>query len=198
VTVEFTLCPLHKGIAIGKIRMEILERVTLSTEQGRYKTKQPDQVVASCEQDVPENSLQPLTEEQTGIADESFHFKLTLPLERSLVKARQSLETEYIKIWHNLKIFVNLHNPDGHISQVCLVHAKFSGESTDSSSLLSAIYYIFSFRRIYPLGMTSVFRQILHKLQKLQQPTKRIQLLLPHMVLINSISCMVTSTQAPS
>ena len=104
--------------------MEILERVTLSTEQGRYKTKQTDHIVASHEQDAPEHSIQPLTEEQTGIADESFHFKVTLPLERSLVKARQSVDTENIKIWHNLKIYVNLHNPDGHISQVCLVRAK--------------------------------------------------------------------------
>jgi len=125
VTAEFTLCPLQKGITIGKIRMEILERVTLSTEQGRYKTQQTDQIVASREQDVPEHSIQPLTEEQTGIADESYHFKVTLPLERSLVKARQSVDTENIKIWHNLKIYVNLHNPDGHISQVCLVRAKF-------------------------------------------------------------------------
>lgn len=67
---------------------------------------------------MPENSLVPLTEEQTGIADESYHFKVTMPLERSLVKARQSLETEHIKIWHNLKIYVNLHNPDGHVSQL--------------------------------------------------------------------------------
>jgi hypothetical protein len=128
LTAEFTLCPLNKGITIGKIKMEVLERVTLSTEQGRYKTKQTDQVVASHVQDVPENSLQPLTEEQTGIADESYHFKVTLPLERSLVKARQSLETENIKIWHNLKIYVNLHNPDGHVSQVCLIHTNISRE----------------------------------------------------------------------
>lgn len=118
MTAEFTLCPLHKGVTIGKIKMEILERVTLTTEAGRYKTRQSDQVVAVHEQEMPENSLIPLTEEHTGIADESFHFKITMPLERSLVKARQSLETDHIKIWHNLKIYVNLHNPDGHISQL--------------------------------------------------------------------------------
>ena len=118
ITAEFTLCPLNKGITIGKIKMEVLERVTLSTESGRFKTRQSDQIVAVHEQDMPENSLVPLTEEQTGIADESYHFKISIPLERSLVKARQSLETEHIKIWHNLKIYVNLHNPDGHISQL--------------------------------------------------------------------------------
>jgi hypothetical protein len=118
VTAEFTLCPLHKGVTIGKIKMEILERVTLSTEAGRYKTRQSDQVVAVHEQEMPENSLTQLTEEQTGIVDESYHFKVTMPLERSLVKARQSVETEHIKIWHNLKIYVNLRNPDGHISQL--------------------------------------------------------------------------------
>jgi arrestin-related trafficking adapter 4/5/7 len=118
VTAEFTLCPLHKGVTIGKIKMEILERVTLSTEQGRFKMRQTDNVVATHEQEMPENSLHPLSEETTGIADESYHFKVTLPLERSLNRMRQSVETEHIKVWHNLKIYVNLHNPDGHVSQL--------------------------------------------------------------------------------
>lgn len=118
ITAEFILCPLHKGVTIGKIKMEILERIQLTTEGGKNRQHSKDTVVASHEQEMPDNILQPRVEEVTGMPDESYHFKVTLPLERSLNKARQSVDSEHIKIFHNLKIYVNLHNADGHISQV--------------------------------------------------------------------------------
>ncbi|QDS72182.1 hypothetical protein FKW77_004812 [Venturia effusa] len=118
VTAEFILCPLHKGVTIGKIKMEILERIQLTTEGGKNRQHSKDTVVASHEQEMPTNQLQPRVEEVTGLPDESYHFKVTLPLERSLNKARQSVDSEHIKIFHNLKIYVNLHNADGHVSQL--------------------------------------------------------------------------------
>jgi hypothetical protein len=54
----------------------------------------------------------------SGIPDQSYHFRVTLPLPKSLNKMRQSVDTDHIKIFHNLKVYVNLHNPDGHISQL--------------------------------------------------------------------------------
>ena len=101
ITAEFILCPLHKGV-----------------ETGRMKDHSKDIVVASHEQEMPNNTLPPRVEDTTGIPDQSYHFKVTLPLEKSLNKARQSVDTEHIKIFHNLKIYVNLHNPDGHVSQL--------------------------------------------------------------------------------
>ncbi|TID20906.1 NADH-ubiquinone oxidoreductase 30kDa subunit [Venturia nashicola] len=118
ITAEFILCPLHKGIKIGKIKMEILERIQLTTEAGKNRQHSKDTLVASHEEDMPSNTLDPRVEEVTGMPDESYHFKVTLPLERSLNRARQSMDSEHIKIFHNLKIYVNLHNPDGHISQL--------------------------------------------------------------------------------
>ena len=123
ITADFMLCPLHKGIRIGKTKLEVIERVSLSTEQGRFKTNETDNVVASVEHELPANSLQPLNEETSGIADESYRYRLTLPLQRSLNRARQSVETEHIKIQHHLKISVNLHNPDGHVSQLVVHNA---------------------------------------------------------------------------
>jgi hypothetical protein len=123
IPVEFTLLPLRKGIQIGKIKMEILERVGLETSKlndQSVATTLPDRVVSSIEQPVPANSLGALTEESSGLADESYHFKLTLPLTRSLNSFRQSVNTDHVKIYHNLKIYVNIHNPDGHVSQLCL------------------------------------------------------------------------------
>lgn len=125
ITAEFILCPLHKGVTIGKIKMEILERIQLTTEGGKNRQHSKDTVVATHEQEMPENVLQPRVEEVTGMPDESYHFKVTLPLERSLNKARQSVDSEHIKIFHNLKIYVNLHNPDGHISQVRPIRLYF-------------------------------------------------------------------------
>ncbi|KIW04267.1 uncharacterized protein PV09_04569 [Verruconis gallopava] len=118
ITVEFILCPLLKGVTIGKIKMEILERVQLKTDAGRFKDFSKDVVVASHEQDMPDNILPERVEETSGIPDQSHHFKVTLPLPKSLNKMRQSVDTEHIKIFHNLKVYVNLHNPDGHISQL--------------------------------------------------------------------------------
>jgi hypothetical protein len=118
ITVEFMLCPLLKGVTIGKIKMEILERVQLKTDAGRFKDHAKDVVVASHEQEMPDNVLPERVEETSGIHDQSHHFKVTLPLPKSLNKMRQSVDTEHIKIFHNLKVYVNLHNPDGHISQL--------------------------------------------------------------------------------
>lgn len=118
ITVEFILCPLLKGVEIGKIKMEILERVQLKTEGGRLKDHSKDVVVASHEQEMPPNTMPERVEETSGVPDQSHHFKVTLPLPKSLNKMRQSVDTDHIKIFHNLKVYVNLHNPDGHISQL--------------------------------------------------------------------------------
>jgi hypothetical protein len=108
--------------------MEVLERVQLTTGEGRCNQNSKDTVVASHEQEMPENALPVGPEDMEGIGlpddeclnfDESHRFKVTLPLERSLNRARQSVETDHLKVFHNLKIYVNLHNPDGHVSQVC-------------------------------------------------------------------------------
>jgi len=125
------LCPLQKGIRIGKIKMDILERVQLTTAEGRQNQNSKDTVVASHEEDMPANATPMTPEDMSGVAaesfafDESYRFKITLPLERSLNKARQSVDTDHLKIFHNLKIYVNLHNPDGHISQVCIALSGF-------------------------------------------------------------------------
>lgn len=123
VPVDFTLMPLRKGVRIGKIRMELLERLGLETsKQGEehFATTLADKVVASTEQNIPANASRQLIEPTSGIADESYHFRAVLPLKKSLNLYRQSVSTEHIKIYHNLKVYVNIHNPDGHISQLCL------------------------------------------------------------------------------
>jgi hypothetical protein len=117
--------------------MEVLERIGLETSkmggEHSYATTLNDKVVSSIETQVPPNAMDQLTEETSGFADESYHFKVNLPLKRSLNSFRQSVSTEHIKIYHNLKVYVNIHNPDGHISQLCLrnlVHIYISPNIT--------------------------------------------------------------------
>ncbi|KAF2670337.1 hypothetical protein BT63DRAFT_413073 [Microthyrium microscopicum] len=123
VPVQFTLLPLRKGVRIGKIKMEVLERVGLETsKQGdqALATTLPDKVVASVEQHMPADASRTLIEETSGLADDSYHFQVALPLKKSLNACRQSVNTDHIKVHHNLKIYINIHNPDGHVSQLCL------------------------------------------------------------------------------
>jgi hypothetical protein len=99
--------------------------VQLITAEGRQNQNSKDTVVATHEQDMPENALPVTPDDISDVVDdenlnfdESHRFKITLPLERSLNKARQTVDTDHLKVFHNLKIYVNLHNPDGHVSQV--------------------------------------------------------------------------------
>jgi hypothetical protein len=50
--------------------------------------------------------------------DESHRFTMTLDLPKSLKHCRQSVDTEYIRLSHKLRIYVNLLNPEGHTSQL--------------------------------------------------------------------------------
>jgi hypothetical protein len=103
--------------------MEVLERVGLETfQQGdqTFATTLPDKVVASVEQRPRSDTQGTLVEPESGLADDSYHFSISLPLKKSLNSCRQSVNTPHIKVHHNLKIYVNIHNPDGHVSQLCL------------------------------------------------------------------------------
>jgi hypothetical protein len=103
--------------------MDLLERVGLETgkgnDQNAHATTLEDRVVGHVEQSSPPET-RPMIEPSTGIADDSYNFRVNLPLKKSLNDCRQTVHTDHIKIHHNLKIYVNIHNPDGHVSQLCL------------------------------------------------------------------------------
>ena len=69
--------------------------------------------------DVPEACQD--TNEQLQLP--MYKFRSTLPLPRSLTKCRQSIEkNEWIRVKHQIHFEIILHNPDGHISQVSVIH----------------------------------------------------------------------------
>ncbi|KAK7517892.1 uncharacterized protein IWZ02DRAFT_447391 [Phyllosticta citriasiana] len=119
-TADFQLIPLKKGVTIGKIKMELHEHVILNAIQGERTIPHSwDAIVAKEEYDMPDDAEQRMTDEDDDHPfDESFKFKLTLPFPKSLKKCRQNVDTDFIRIDHKIKLYVNLHNPEGHTSQL--------------------------------------------------------------------------------
>ncbi|KAL1618009.1 hypothetical protein SLS54_007542 [Diplodia seriata] len=117
---DFQLIPLKKGVTIGKIKMELHEHVVLNAIQGERNIPHSwDAIVAKEEFEMPTDAEQRMTDEDDDHPfDESFKFKLALPFPKSLKKCRQNVETDFIRIDHKIKLFVNLHNPEGHTSQL--------------------------------------------------------------------------------
>ncbi|KAF1981985.1 hypothetical protein K402DRAFT_424955 [Aulographum hederae CBS 113979] len=122
VTADFVLTPIKKGLTIGAISMELVEKVAVATEYGGGlgSTHTSDSVVCKRTANMPPNSGVELSDEEAlgSLCDESYHFQMTLPFEKSLNKCRQSVDTDCIKIDHKLRIYVSLHNPEGHVSQL--------------------------------------------------------------------------------
>jgi hypothetical protein len=122
MTANFELIPLRKGVEIATIKMELLESRQLFCDfGGRRIGNQSDIVIAQKEGVMPANSARCVpegVEDADQLFDESHRFAMTLELPKSLKYCRQSLDTEFIRITHKLRIYVNLHNPEGHTSQL--------------------------------------------------------------------------------
>lgn len=77
--------------------------------------------VAEKEDKMPDNSANFVpegAEDADQLFDECHRFSMTLDLPKSLKNCRQSVDTENIRISHKLRLYVNLHNPEGHTSQL--------------------------------------------------------------------------------
>lgn len=122
VTADFVLIPLRKGVEIATIKMELIESRQLFCDYaGRRISHTHDMVVATKEGDMPDNSAHTVpdgVEEGDELFDESHRFSMSLDLPRSLKYCRQSVDTENIRLSHKLRLYVNLHNPEGHTSQL--------------------------------------------------------------------------------
>ncbi|KAF2837655.1 carbon catabolite repression protein cred [Patellaria atrata CBS 101060] len=120
VNVDFVLTPLKKGLSIGKITMEVHEKITLATEKwGRTCTNTDTITVTRKELDMPEDAEHlGSSDDPDNLYDESYRFKCTLELPKDLKLCRPTVETDAIKIEHKLRLHVNLLNPEGHTSQL--------------------------------------------------------------------------------
>jgi arrestin-related trafficking adapter 4/5/7 len=120
IRVDFKLIPLLKGLVIGTITTQIKEEQEFMvdpdwgvTALGRGQTK-VDRTIAQDSYNVnPEQDEQVIDE-----AAEGYQFTRFLELPKTLNQCLQDCNVKGIKVRHKVKFNVQLHNPDGHISEL--------------------------------------------------------------------------------
>ena len=119
---------------MGKVEAQLLEKSTFklyatelvpSGQQPIHMTT-TEKEITRIDMDFPEGSKQLVPNpDADALMDEMYKFPVHLPLPRSLRKCRQNVKTERMKIEHIWRMRVNLHNPEGHVSQlVCKIPIK--------------------------------------------------------------------------
>lgn len=118
--VEFKLIPLLKGLTIGNISTQLKEEheFVVDPEWGVHALNggqmKDDRVIAYDNYTLDtDKDLQIIDE-----AAEGFQFSRYLELPKSLTKCMQDCNVKGIKVRHKIKFNVQLHNPDGHISEL--------------------------------------------------------------------------------
>ncbi|KAF4553140.1 Arrestin (or S-antigen) C-terminal domain-containing protein 1 [Elsinoe fawcettii] len=134
IIAEVDLAPIRKGITLGKVELRLMENVTKrispagSNEFRGDRIKQDEIEVAKEEMAFPEHSRILFDNESPDnpmMEDERYSFKAKLPLPKSLRQCRQDVDSHAINITHKFKLMVNIHNPEGHTSQlVCRLPVK--------------------------------------------------------------------------
>ena len=119
IQVDFQLVPLLKGLVIGKVTTEVKEEreVHIHPDYGApaYNSVQRfDRLIADDEYTIDnETDAQILDEEAEG-----YRFSRFIELPKTLKRCIQDCNVNGIKVRHKLKFNVQLHNPDGHISEL--------------------------------------------------------------------------------
>lgn len=132
---DFKLIPLLKGLKIGQIVSQLIEShdLTLNPEDpdSIRNTYKSTRTIVSDEYELDdEGSLEIIDEEAEG-----YQFSRYLDLPKTLTRCLQDTDTRGIKIRHKLKFRVQLLNPDGHISEVCVVSPlRIWGEVEDADN----------------------------------------------------------------
>ncbi|CAK3887306.1 Hypothetical predicted protein [Lecanosticta acicola] len=134
ITADVELSPIKKGLRLGKVELRLMETVVKRVTQAddpnlradRQKTEENE--VAKADMDFPEDSRVMYDDESIDnpvLADEMYKFQATLPLPKSLNVCRQDVDNHNINVSHRFKLMVNIHNPEGHVSQlVCRLPVK--------------------------------------------------------------------------
>jgi len=117
IRVDFKLIPLLKGLRIGQTTSQLIEShdLTLNPEDpdSIWNTYKITRTILTDEHEIDENNVEIIDE-----AAEGYQFTRYLDMPRTLTRCLQDADTKGIKIRHKLKFRIQLHNPDGHISEV--------------------------------------------------------------------------------
>ena len=115
IAVEFKLIPLLKGLKVGKITTELVEKQELHMRGPKVMTRSR-QIVRTIHKD--DYSLPDEAEPEDIEGRDGFQFARSIPVPQSLKKCVQTMDGHGIKVRHSLAFNVQLHNPDGHVSEV--------------------------------------------------------------------------------
>ncbi|WPG98607.1 Hypothetical protein R9X50_00140000 [Acrodontium crateriforme] len=134
ITADVELSPLKKGLRLGKVELRLIETVVRRIQASEVpdvrgdRSKTEELEVAKSDLDFPENTrvtYENETPDNPTLADEMYKFRATLPLPKSLNNCRQDVDSHQINVTHRFKLMVNIHNPEGHVSQlVCRLPVK--------------------------------------------------------------------------
>jgi hypothetical protein len=192
IHVDFKLIPLLKGLRIGQITSQLIEShdLTLNPEDpdSIRNTYKNTRTILTDEHELDEDNIEIIDESAEG-----YQCTRVLDMPQTLTRCLQDTDTKGIKVRHKLKFRIQLHNPDGHISEVSnsrtTDHSSFKLTFQCSSGLL--FQFRSSSRRILPLTTTTTFlrrRLNLPESPSMSSRTKR----LPFMASTRSISCIAS------
>lgn len=118
IQIELKFTSLLKGLKIGKIRCELVEaqELTLFTSTMSEQRHKNTRDIASWEFEL--NEEEHYQDMMTDAGQDGYVLNDVLPLPKSLSKCLQDVETPGIKVRHKVKFNIQLHNPDGHTSEV--------------------------------------------------------------------------------
>ena len=165
VQVDFRLIPLLKGLKIGQITTELKERQEVSIKLPRIPKKRRE-ILRLIEKD--EYCLAENVEAQNIGGQEGYAFSRTLSIPQSLRKCLQSVDALGIRIRHSLHFTVQMHNPDGHVSEVS-ANPSLSTMLLTNISCMQHFLWSYSSLRTCPLMRTTIWYIKGHTLSMLPQ-----------------------------
>jgi len=136
INIEMRFTSLLKGLRIGIIKCQLIEsqeftlaRTTAHSE--RYWKHRRDIDTWNFEMNEEEHYRDMLNE--SGQDGYTLNEMMLLP--KRLSKCLPDVDVHGIKIRHKVKFNIALHNPDGHISEVCLIRSRRENAANLSSSV---------------------------------------------------------------
>jgi len=119
IDVEMKFTSLLKGLRIGQIKCQLLEvqeftMPAASQHMERHYKNQRD--VDSWVFELGDDNYQDLMNDD-GL--DGYTLTERMPLPKTLKMCLQDVDVHGIKIRHKVKFNIALHNPDGHVSEVC-------------------------------------------------------------------------------
>lgn len=122
IITDVELTPLLEKLQIGNIKVSLLETRKIRTVPGPIDLPERTGGMWRTEMEVAKTTIR-VPDGSEDINEQlqlpMHKFRTSLPLPKSLLKCRQSIDrNEWIRIKHQLHFDIMLLNPDGHVSQV--------------------------------------------------------------------------------